>query len=65
METDTCSRQSRHAVLQELLIAFKMAKVLDAKQVAGMVIGATRKLNAAKDPTFKTTTKSILTLYNR
>jgi hypothetical protein len=66
MEADTYSSAiAANAVLRELLVVLRDSKVIDAVQAGQIVIGAARKLNETKDPTFEAAAKAVLALYNR
>jgi hypothetical protein len=66
MKVDTYSSAiAANAVLRELLMALKVANVLDDKAVADLVFAATRRLNQTNDPTFQEAAKAVLALYNR
>lgn len=66
MKKDTYSSAiAANTVLRELLMALKVANVLDAKAVSDIVFNATRRLNETNDPTFQEAAKAVLALYNR
>jgi hypothetical protein len=66
MKLDTYSSAiAANAVLQELIAALKIAKVLDERQAANVWVEAARKLNASNDPSFKAAGKAVSALYNR
>lgn len=64
MKVDSYSSAiAANTVLRELLLALKIAGVLNDGQVGELVTKAQRKLNMTNDPTFQEAAKAVGALY--